>query len=226
MVAFLLPALLVGNGLALENRLYLPAAFLLLAVAVRLEEHQFPIPRLVTVGVVLIALLTGLTLRYAAHFRDQDRFTAAAVEGAPRSGLAHLNRGRYLHDNDRIEESRREYDTALSVDPAQTVVRNNLAVLFLSSGDFKRAEPLLRSELALNPAYVRAWYNLGLVLRELNRLEEAAAAWERALQLEPDNIDAIGELWVAYRSINPDRSREMQRRLEARGMKLTPAPVP
>ncbi len=49
--------------------------------------------------------------------------------------------------------------------------------------DFERAAPLLQELVAENPLMTDAWQQLGMSLREVGRLEEALAAFERAMEL-------------------------------------------
>lgn len=56
--------------------------------------------------------------------------------------------------------------------------------------DFHDAETLWRDTVAKRPENPRAHNNLGFVLYEQGKIEEPAACYERALQLDPDDADA------------------------------------
>ena len=66
----------------------------------------------------------------------------------------------------------------------------------------RRAE--LRAALARNPEYVPALLNLGNLLEDLGRREEASKAYARALEIEPENSLALARLATVSLPANPD----------------------
>lgn len=97
---------------------------------------------------------------------------------------------------------------ALSVTPNNAVAHNNLGVELLRQGAAVRdageyemsglprleeAEHHLREALRLEPAYVHAHNNLGLVLDALGE-PNARQSFETALRFDPDNVDALVNL--------------------------------
>ena len=56
-----------------------------------------------------------------------------------------------------------------------------------------------RKALVLNPNFAEAHSNLGVVLTELGRLEEATAACHKALELKPDLAEAYNNLGNAFK---------------------------
>ncbi len=74
------------------------------------------------------------------------------------------------------------------------------AVAARIAGDAQRAEALLRPLIVTDPANSDAQLQLGLALLAQDRLDEAEAAFRRALQLAPDYADArIGLARIAQR---------------------------
>lgn len=63
-----------------------------------------------------------------------------------------------------------------------------------ASGHLPEAESLYRSVLAAEPRHPEANHNLGVVLLELNRTQEALTHLKTALEAEPRD----GQLWVSY----------------------------
>ena len=55
---------------------------------------------------------------------------------------------------------------------------------------WKKRRSLFRQTLQLKPSYFKAHSNLGNVVRDLGRLDEALACYDRALHLQPDHPDA------------------------------------
>ena len=50
--------------------------------------------------------------------------------------------------------------------------------------------------MQLDPQDAEAYYNLGIVLQELGRLDEAEASYKKAITLKPDFIQAIKNRWL------------------------------
>ena len=94
-------------------------------------------------------------------------------------------------------------EQALAIDPNNVRALMALGVKFwlpaalgLSSdpkGDLERADELESKALALDPDWTWAHDVKGGILRAQGRDEEAVAEYERALALDPSNVDAAGE---------------------------------
>jgi protein O-GlcNAc transferase len=66
-------------------------------------------------------------------------------------------------------------------------------------GNFVEAESGFRKAVALNPAYDAAHYNLGNVLKQMGKLDDAIEAYRRTLQLKPADADAHYNLGIALK---------------------------
>ncbi len=64
-----------------------------------------------------------------------------------------------------------------------------ISMAYLGKGDLPRAEAAVRRALDLDPRFVLDWFRLGHILRLQGRHAEALAAYERTMQVEPDEID-------------------------------------
>jgi len=65
-----------------------------------------------------------------------------------------------------------------------------IGLRFLRRGDLPAAEAVFRAATEADTACVEAWYNLGWVLDEQGRYNEAGKAVMRAVELDPDWPDA------------------------------------
>jgi adenylate cyclase len=102
-------------------------------------------------------------------------------------------------------------EQALSLDPNNVralmalSVKFNLRAIFDVSGDRKgdlaRADELASKALALDPDWTWTHLAKGGVLRTQGRPEEAIPEDERALALDPSNVNASGELGFSYANL-------------------------
>jgi Flp pilus assembly protein TadD len=227
-LAFVLPGLLVADTLILENRLVMPAVGVVLVACAALDHLARQWPRAATASAgALVALLALLTWRYSDDFRGRRPFAEAAVRGSPHAPLAWVHLGTTLQREGDVPGAERAYREVLRLDAREPIAHNNLGVLLLGQGRAAEAEAVLRTETVINPRYARAHFNLGLALRQLGRLDQAVACWERALELEPENVDTLGQLLGAYQGRDPARARAIIERLSALGIQLAaPPPSP
>jgi adenylate cyclase len=100
-------------------------------------------------------------------------------------------------------------DQALAIDPNNVRALQMLGVKFWMpatigvsadpEGDLQRAEEFESKALAVDPDYTWAHDLKGSILRDQRRTEEAVAEHERALALDPSNVDAAAQLGMDYR---------------------------
>jgi tetratricopeptide (TPR) repeat protein len=86
-------------------------------------------------------------------------------------------------------EARAAYERALKLDPRHADAHVNLGRILHQDGDPRGAEAHYRDALGLGP-HATAAYDLGVVLEDLGRGEEAAREYERAIEWNPDLADA------------------------------------
>ena len=73
--------------------------------------------------------------------------------------------------------------------------------------------------VALDAAYPGIWFNIGFAYRLLGRFEDAEAAYQRALQLDQEDIRVYAELIA----INMNRGdKQTARRLAEQGVQANP----
>ena len=94
------------------------------------------------------------------------------------------------------------YEAALSVDPGHLPSLEALRAIQVDAGDWVAVARLLEQEAEHQPtprAQARALVELGRVYdQQLDERERAVAAWERALEREPDNEEAALPLVAEY----------------------------
>jgi tetratricopeptide (TPR) repeat protein len=79
---------------------------------------------------------------------------------------------------------------AASLDPSIPGVHSKLAHAYASTGRLERARQLYLRELRADPGDIDTLLDLGCLLRDMNRAQEAGEKFRRVLEIEPDNADA------------------------------------
>jgi cytochrome c-type biogenesis protein CcmH len=84
------------------------------------------------------------------------------------------------------------YSVTRSAEPAATA--NQAAALAPPAADPAQSVEAMRQRLAQDPDNHRGWHLLGLRLQSMGRFDEARQAFQRAMQLEPNNPDYLASL--------------------------------
>jgi tetratricopeptide (TPR) repeat protein len=95
-------------------------------------------------------------------------------------------------------EARAAYHHALDLDPANVVAHINLGRLLYAEGNQVGAEAHFRDATRHEADCALAWYNLGVVLEDTNRADEALGCYEKAVKAEPELADAHWNLSLLY----------------------------
>lgn len=124
-----------------------------------------------------------------ARIGKLEEARASFAESARRAGpiaAVHRNLGLAALDLGDVETAEREFLRALEIEPANEDALYNSATLYAMTGrvdeSLARFEPLVQA----GSPFAEVWLGYGVQLVQAGRLEEAGAAAERALQLEPD----------------------------------------
>lgn len=109
----------------------------------------------------------------------------------PEDGRAHANLGVALKNLRRYAEAIEAYRTAMVLTPDEAAVMNNMGLSLSQLGDRDEAAALwLRRAIRVKPDFADAWLNLGLVMRNQNRIDQAMAFCRGALAADPDHAEA------------------------------------
>jgi tetratricopeptide (TPR) repeat protein len=111
--------------------------------------------------------------------------------------LRHLQRGMALERANRIESAAEAYRQAVACNPNLREAHNSLGFYYQRSGLLAKAADSFRTVASLGNDFL-AYFNLGYVLVELERYEEALGAFKCCLRLEPDDSATHLELGYIY----------------------------
>ena len=76
------------------------------------------------------------------------------------NGVSFYQKAKYLQKIGRLKEAQRLYEQALTLEPENTSVLNNLGVIYIQQQDYSKARNILESAIRLKPEYVDPYYNL------------------------------------------------------------------
>lgn len=118
-----------------------------------------------------------------------------AMRGVDVAAAAHLEWGVELQQVGRVQDAIAETERAAKLDPYLVQAQVNLIILYGRVGDFDKAEEHYQKAIALNPhQFPDAYYDYGVLLMNANRLQEAAQAFRKAIEIKPSYADAHNNL--------------------------------
>ena len=193
----------VALGAALRRAGKLDDAIEALQKALRVTPRSAP--ALNQLGLVYQAKgqleLADLVLHRALDIDDKSKASADTWNNL---GLVALQRRR-------DQEAFAHFDQAAKLDPSLSVARRNKAVVYLDCGDYARAVEELRHVTKTDTDDVEAWVALGVAERGRGNLEAAAKAYEKALELAPDDPNTLFNLGVLNMEFRKDAARARTR---------------
>jgi tetratricopeptide (TPR) repeat protein len=135
----------------------------------------------------IVALQRG---EYAVAASRLDRAREIAGD-KPLPPMWYWARGLAAAAEDDYEEAEATHREGLERYPKNAVLSNNLAALLEILGDVEQAEEILRGTLADEQSLPQLSKNLGDILYRAGRYDDAAAAYQRAVKLDPKLGDDV-----------------------------------
>lgn len=124
------------------------------------------------------SLSTTTTTTTDAKANDASR---AAAEELKNLGNSHLAAKR-------AAEAAEEYTKAIELDPENAVYYSNRAAAFTMQEDYTSAIEDGLAAVSLNPRYAKAYGRLGAAYLGVGNIDKATESYQKALELEPDNL--------------------------------------
>jgi tetratricopeptide (TPR) repeat protein len=109
--------------------------------------------------------------------------------------LVEFVRGATLEENGEVDKALEAYRHVLNVDPGQADLASRVATLLIRDDDFPQAIDVLKDAIKASPRAAEPYLQLSLIYAKyLHKPQQAIEYAERAITLEPDNIDAYQRL--------------------------------
>jgi tetratricopeptide (TPR) repeat protein len=141
--------------------------------------------------------LADLVLHRALDVDDKSKASALTWNNL---GLVALKRRR-------DQEAFAHFEQAAKLDPALTVARRNKAMVYLDCGDYARAAEELKHVTRSDEDDSAAWVALGVAERGRGSFDAALKAFEHALEIDPDDADALYDEAVLHMDWKKEPSR-------------------
>ena len=87
----------------------------------------------------------------------------------------------------RLDRALEEMQLAQSLDPVSSIVARDLAVILAYRRDYEAALEQCDHTIELNPHFSPAYWVLGVIQEQRQELDEAVAAFQRAIDLSPQS---------------------------------------
>jgi tetratricopeptide (TPR) repeat protein len=155
---------------------------------------------LVLSALLLIALAAASTFitKTSARLPTQATSAPASREDAYRAN----NIGVALLEQFKYREGADSFRRALQLDPRLALARINLAIALYNVPDAAGAQREAQAAAAAAPDLPQAPYILGLLAKSQSRTDEAIAAFQRVLKIDPSDVGAnvnLGQLYSQQR---------------------------
>ena len=145
--------------------------------------------------------LLGVLEDSEGHHHQGVQLIRRALPALSGKANLHNNLANALRHVGDIAGARRHYQQALALKSDYPQALHNLGVLLASPGpdeDRVTARELLRRAVTLAPRLTAAWLELARLSRREGKLPAAIAAYEKVLELDPDQVVALIDLGALY----------------------------
>jgi predicted O-linked N-acetylglucosamine transferase (SPINDLY family) len=143
-------------------------------------------------------LMCGLIAGLRRDNENAESYFRQALVLDPRLAVAHYNLGIALRSQGRFLEASQSFRRATELQANYSDARDALAHACISLCDWPAAAEVLSETISIWPHKAEARSNLGTVFQAMGRLEDAIAAYESALKLNPRLPGTLNSLGSAY----------------------------
>jgi serine/threonine-protein kinase len=159
--------------------------------------------------------LNGLAHSYENSGRTADAEAAyrKAIALRPDYWNGYNNLGNFYERQGRHDDAVAQLQRVIELTPDNAQAYSNLGVVYINRGDskaFSEAEQLLKKSIELNPGF-SAYANLGYLYNLQQRYDAAAAASEKAVNINDSSFIVWANLAMAYEGLHDERRLEMAR---------------
>lgn len=184
-----------------ERFLYLPIIGLCLVVAHLTSEvlrRGARLRSLAALATVSLAALSLLSVHRVKDWSSGFALASSAIRTCPQSARIRYGMGRQYAERGEYDKALKEFETALSIDPAYHEALNDIGLIAQRRGDLDAALGQYRKSLQAKVDYPEALYNMGNAYFAKRDYAAAVRAYEGALKSKPGDADIRSNLAAAY----------------------------
>ena len=135
-----------------------------------------------------------VSYRYHLKWKEAEQHFKKAISLNPSYATAHQWYASYLAATGRLNEAVAEAKTAHELEPFSLTIYSDYIRGLYYAGLLDQAHSEALKLREMDPNFMRGYYELGLVLEEQGKLEEAISAFRTALKTAPDNVAVLTAL--------------------------------
>jgi tetratricopeptide (TPR) repeat protein len=181
----------ISQNVIFEHRTYLPSIGFFLALTGVVFYFIWDRYRQVSVGVLVLLVLTNAVLTYERNkvWKSEYSLWADCLKKSPNKPRPLCNYGKALADAGNASEALTYYDKAIKLNPQFYDVYYNRGNAKTKLGDDLGAIADYEETLRINPYYANAHYNLGNALARQGNMTEAVVQFEEAVRIRPRSAE-------------------------------------
>lgn len=162
----------------------------------------------------------GLAAVYARNNQPEKalQMVKEVEQEAPNRSYVHVIKGDILYAQNKKKEAEESYKTAAKkkdAEPYQEAVKyNQLGRLYASSGEYKKAQELYDSAVAIDPYYIEGTTNKGLTYEKEGKWDKALESYRQALDVNKNDSFASVLAKKAQEMIDYQKDSDRKKRTD------------
>jgi protein O-mannosyl-transferase len=169
------------NAFFLEHWLYLPAIAIFWSLARAVNHLAWK--KSLLIGIPLLALLSVLTLNQNQTWATPITFYNRILKYESGTLRVHNNLGMAYSDRGQVEEARREYEIASTIEPSSPHPHHNLGILYLGQNDLDGARQEFETAVRLKPDFYYSYSYLAQIHQRLGQESKAREYEQKYLEI-------------------------------------------
>lgn len=146
-------------------------------------------------------LIRAFSLKDQGDTVGATRMLQLVIDQDPKEIKAFLELG-YIFQKKKDPLAITYYQNALLVNPKNTEIRYNLAMMFQELGEIEQAEEEYKKIVEIDPLHKEALHNIGYIyLIFFKKYEEATAFFTKAIEIDPSFVNAICNRAIAFEKL-------------------------
>lgn len=137
----------------------------------------------------------------AGRYTDAKKVSLQITKKYPKHPFGWKVLGEVLRRTGEKAESIIANKKALSLNPKDAEVHNNLGTVLKELGRLNDAEISLKNAIKISPNFAISYYNLGNIYKERGKLENAKLAFKKAISLNSNFVQAFNNLGNTLREL-------------------------